>query len=593
MTSDKIWFIITTENTKEVFILNREIYKNLMKIDFHEVESYIINSIRDEYQQDPELLSYIVALPVLSLILKETQNFETLVKYIDNNFEEGMVHFFLKKTAEKFFSLIEELAEKYSKDILKATALFSEPRLFSDISQISTPIGISKLTIKLLDLKEDDIILDLGSGVNSFLTATALRGKGKYLYGVEINRHNVIIANMRKYLLEQPINFIQGNFVSQDYSYLKANKVFSNFPLGLRLRDLKDLMNKNNRLEMFFKKARKTVSGDWIYSMAAYLNMNKPGKTIVLMSGAGTWNKPDEEIRQKLLENGIIEGVILLPPNLMTSTAIQLSMIILSQDNKKVRMVDASKIYTEGRRINTLEDKDIEKIIEAYNNDTDISIEISAEELAKQDYILNPQRYIGFGNEIEEGIPLGDVIRSINRGAMINSKELDDMSSKEKTNCYYLRLQNINDGIIDSELPCLVYIDEKYLKYCIKDKNLIISKLFPYKIAMARVRDDEYILASGNLYFIELDETKVNPVFVEAFLQSEAGLSQLNRLSKGTVMKSISIQDLKNIRIPDLPREQQDKIAEEYSNLNDLLIVLKEQIDLSLDKKARLFEGMI
>lgn len=77
--------------------------------------------------------------------------------------------------------------------------------------------------------------------------------------------------------------------------------------------------------------------------MAAYLNMNKPGKTIVLMSGAGTWNKPDEEIRQKLLENGIIEGVILLPPNLMTSTAIQLSMIILSQDNKKVRMVDASK----------------------------------------------------------------------------------------------------------------------------------------------------------------------------------------------------------------------------------------------------------
>lgn len=61
---------------------------------------------------------------------------------------------------------------------------------------------------------------------------------------------------MRKYLLEQPINFIQ-NFVSQDYSYLKANKVFSNFPLGLRLRDLKDLMNKNNRLEMFFKKARK------------------------------------------------------------------------------------------------------------------------------------------------------------------------------------------------------------------------------------------------------------------------------------------------------------------------------------------------
>jgi len=61
------------------------------------------------------------------------------------------------------------------------------------------------------------------------------------------------------------------------------------------------------------------------------------------------------------------------------------------------------------------------------------------------------------------------------------------------------------------------------------------------------IPEDKTILANGNLYFIELDESKVNPTFVEVFLQSEVGMTQLNRYAKGAAMKSISIQDLKTI----------------------------------------------
>jgi len=154
-------------------------------------------------------------------------------------------------------------------------------------------------------------------------------------------------------------------------------------------------------------------------------------------------------------------------------------------------------------------------------------------------------------------------------------------------------LGNINDGVIDSRLPCLTHIDEKYKKYCIKDGNLIISKNSPFKVALASVDEDEHILAAGNLYFIELDETRVNPVFVSVFMQSEAGMAQLHRFAKGGILKSISIQDLKKIEIPNIPREQQDRIAEEYLQLKDQLNVLQRQMDLVRDRMDRILEGVL
>ena len=126
------------------------------------------------------------------------------------------------------------------------------------------------------------------------------------------------------FILNLPIKGIQGNILSQDHAHLKANKVFSNHPLGLRLRDVDDFLNKNQRLNKYFKHAKRTISTDWVFTMAAYLNMDRPGKTIVLMSNAGTWNKPDEGLRKLLVEEGVVEGIVLLPARLMSSTAMSL-----------------------------------------------------------------------------------------------------------------------------------------------------------------------------------------------------------------------------------------------------------------------------
>jgi len=572
--------------------LEKILNKNLKNKNYKEVESYLLDLLKNNLDVEYSVF-YEVAISTLALILKQTHRRSSLISYLEDNFDDETTSTFLKKVEKEYFKQIEEISKKFDTETLKAAALHADPKRFTETDVYSTPDGISNLAISLLSLKQDDIILDLGSGVGSFLIQAAQKSKSENLYGVEINTNNVIITNLRRFITGLPIKVIQGNIISQDYSHLLANKVFSNYPLGMRLPMLEKYLDKNKKLKKYFKEAKRTVSGDWIFGMAAYLNMNIPGKTVLLMSNAGTWNKPDERFRQKLLEDGIVEGVILLPAKLLSLTAIPLTMMVLSHNNKRVRMVDASEIYTEGRRQNSLEQKDVEKIIEAYHRNTSISKKVKFNEIAKQEYILNPQRYIGLENVISDGIYLGEISKTINRGAMIKSNELDEIISSEETNFHYLMLQNIQDGIVYSNLPNLVDIEKKYRKYCIRDKNLIISKISPFKVAMVHLKKDEIVLANGNLYFIELDEEKINPIFVEVFMQSEAGIAQLNQFAKGAAMKSISIKDLERIKIPNIPREKQNKIAEEYENLCDELNILQRQSDLIRDRKARLIEEVI
>jgi type I restriction enzyme M protein len=312
---------------------------------------------------------------------------------------------------------------------------------------------------------------------------------------------------------------------------------------------------------------------------------------VSVIANSGLWKGgKDSKLREDLINEGIIEGVIQLPERLLSGIGISVALLILSENNERIRFVDASNIYTRGRRQNTLEKEDINKIINAYYKDTEISRWVTTEEISKQEYILEPERYFDSKLKFENGLLLAELCISIKRGTMIKATELDEMINTNPTQYHYLMLQNINEGIIDSKLPYLKKIDDKLKKYCINDKNLIISKTSPFKIATVNVKEGEQILANGNLYILDLDETKINPVFVEAFLQSKAGKKQLYKFAKGSAVKSISIRDLTTIRIPDLSKEEQNTIAEEYSRLLDQQKKIRQQVEIIRDRKNNIFE---
>lgn len=85
------------------------------------------------------------------------------------------------------------------------------------------------------------------------------------------------------------------------------------------------------------------------------------------MFNGSTWNQSDSAIRSYFIENGLIECVIALPARLFAGITIATSMIVFSRNNKGVRLVDASELFVEGRRVNELSAENISLIIKATN----------------------------------------------------------------------------------------------------------------------------------------------------------------------------------------------------------------------------------
>lgn len=59
---------------------------------------------------------------------------------------------------------------------------------------------------------------------------------------------------------------------------------------------------------------------------------------------------------------------------------------------------------------------------------------------------------------------------------------------------------------------------------------------FPSTNPIASVQEGNKILANGNLYVIELDEDKINPYFLKAYLESENGKAALSRVAVGAIL---------------------------------------------------------
>ena len=65
-----------------------------------------------------------------------------------------------------------------------------------------------------------------------------------------------------------------------------------------------------------------------------------------------------------------------------------------TRNNKNIRMIDATEMVSVGRRQNILSDENISEIVELLNTDDKNSRLISIEEVAENEYVLNPSRYL-------------------------------------------------------------------------------------------------------------------------------------------------------------------------------------------------------
>ena len=315
------------------------------------------------------------------------------------------------------------------------------------------------------------------------------------------------------------------------------------------------------------------------------------GKAIKITNTGSLFNTGEREIRKFFVDNGYVDSVIILPSGLFEAHRVSTAIIVLGNKNEGVRFIDASKICTKGRRYNTLSEDDILEISSLYSKDSDISKYITKDEVAENDYSLFPANYFDFEIDFPNGVEFGMVITNITRGAQLKAAQLDQLTSETPTKYQYLMLADIQNGQITQNLKYMTGIEDNLEKYCVKNNNLIISKSgTPIKNAIASVPDDYSVLATGNMYVIELNENKVNPYFIKAFLDSNVGSSTLKSICVGAVIPNISVDALKKMMIPLPSMEIQNEIANKYLAALDEISVLRLKLSKAESRLANIFD---
>lgn len=151
----------------------------------------------------------------------------------------------------------------------------------------------------------------------------------------------------------------------------------------------------------------------WIQHMIHHLAPN--GKIgLVLANGAlSTQSSGEGEIRKKIIEDDLIEGIVAMPTQLFYSVTIPVTLWFISRNKKqkgKTVFIDARNLgYMVDRKHRDFTDDDISKIADtftAFQNGTLEDVKgfcsiATLEDIAKQDYILTPGRYVGI--EEQEG----------------------------------------------------------------------------------------------------------------------------------------------------------------------------------------------
>lgn len=108
----------------------------------------------------------------------------------------------------------------------------------------------------------------------------------------------------------------------------------------------------------------------------------------------------EERIRRKLLDDGHIDTVIGLPPNLFYSTGIPVCVLVLKKCKKPddVLFINAAEHFVKGKRQNRLDDGHIRQIVDTYRERAErarYSRRVGAQEIGeKNGYNLNISRYI-------------------------------------------------------------------------------------------------------------------------------------------------------------------------------------------------------
>lgn len=306
-----------------------------------------------------------------------------------------------------------------------------------------TPSSIVKTIVEILKPFDNCRVYDpcCGSGgmfVQSvkFLQAHSGNRNRISVYGQESNADTWKMAKMNMAIRGIDADFgpyQADTFFNDLHPTLKADFIMANPPFNLSNWGQDKL--KDDVRWKYGVPPQGNANYAWIQHMIHHLAPN--GKIgLVLANGAlSTQTSGEGEIRKNIIEDDLIEGIVALPTQLFYSVTIPVTLWFISRNKKqkgKTLFIDARNMgYMVDRKHRDFTDEDIQLLAKTFEDFQNGTLEdkkgfcavVSTEDIAKQDYILTPGRYVGIEEKEDDGEPFEEKMTRL-------TSELSEMFKK-------------------------------------------------------------------------------------------------------------------------------------------------------------------
>lgn len=481
----------------------------------------------------------------------------------------------------RYQDFVEEVRDKLSPMQIKSIILnfydLNNIRSNNIIPGFSIPIEISELVYKLLDIKKGDKLFQPNSQAGEFLVDFLVTYPECSISAIEINTSYILASQLKLPIVDDQNRAAikQDDYLNTDLSTIEYNKVFSMPPMGMMYRNFEERVEDKDLINLYKDNGFNTKN-EWI-DILKIISNTKFEKALFIVHSGILFNERDKKIRKYLLDNGYVEGVIELAPRLFVGTSISTNILLISKNNKKVKMVDASDIYHSDRMANRIKTDDIGTILDAYKNESTISKEVSLKELEDNNYSFIPRRYTNEEIYLKNYVYLKDVTE-IKRGyANIKKSDLNERLTKENTNIKILAAGDIDDNFNITDLKSLTDIEDKEMTYCVKDGDIIFSRGGNYNSLLIRNSENYKILVNGTLYILTCDKEKIDPYYLQMYLTSDHCLSQIESLYTGKSIQFMSINQLGELKIPKVSKEKEKELSQKYKIILDKKEIIRIQ----------------
>ncbi|HEB6950054.1 TPA: SAM-dependent DNA methyltransferase [Salmonella enterica subsp. enterica serovar Hvittingfoss] len=224
-------------------------------------------------------------------------------------------------------------------------------------------------------------------------------------------RLNLILNN----LVHSIPNVIQGNTIlhpfHKDGSALKRfDYIVSNPPFKMDFSDFRDALDSKENQQRFFagipkvpKAAKDKMAIYQLFLQHIIFSLKPGGKAaVVVPTGFITAQSGiDKGIREHLVKNKMLAGVVSMPANIFATTGTNVSILFIDASNKeKVVLIDASnlgeKVKDGKNQKMVLTEEEEQRICEVFNNkwsEEDFSVVVSYEDIAVKNYSFSAGQY--------------------------------------------------------------------------------------------------------------------------------------------------------------------------------------------------------